>query len=120
MLPREAAICRELHVPSEKTVISGVYKTPEVMDAMVKDPDFNGLFTVESLEQYDLFCRLSEKYRKKICLLLRLTNDSQFGINESDIIKIVEKNTDLAKIDICGIQFFSGTQKTSVKKLKRE
>ena len=118
--PGEAAICRELHVPSEKTVISGVYKTPEVMDAMVKDPDFNGLFTVESLEQYDLFCRLSEKYHKKICLLLRLTNDSQFGINESDIIKIVEKNTDLAKIDICGIQFFSGTQKTSVKKLKRE
>ena len=38
--PGEAEICRAVGVPSENMVISGVYKTPEVMEAMVADLDF--------------------------------------------------------------------------------
>ncbi len=118
--PGEAEICRAVGVPSENMVISGVYKTPEVMEAMVADPSFHPIYTVESLEQYELFRRLAKQYDRTLPLLLRLTNGSQFGINKGDIEAIVARRGETPELDILGIQFFSGTQKTSLKKLKRE
>ena len=118
--PGEAEICRAVGVPSENMVISGVYKTPEVMEAMVADLDFSPIYTVESLEQYELFRRLAKQYGRTLPLLLRLTNGSQFGINKGDIEAIVARRGATPEVDILGIQFFSGTQKTSLKKLKRE
>ena len=118
--PGEAEICRAVGVPSENMVISGVYKTPEVMEAMVADPGFHPIYTVESLEQYELFRRLAKQYGRTLPLLLRLTNGSQFGINQGDIEAIVARRGETPEVDILGIQFFSGTQKTSLKKLKRE
>ena len=95
--PGEEAVCKKLGVPSEKTVISGVYKTPEFIEELAADKSFNGIFTVESLTQYDLLCSLSEKYGRRLQLLLRLTNGSQFGINKEDIDDIV-KNRGLQNI----------------------
>lgn len=118
--PGEAEICRAVGVPSENMVISGVYKTPEVMEAMVADSGFHPIYTVESLEQYELFRRLAQQYGRTLPLLLRLTNGSQFGINKGDIEAIVARRGETPEVDILGIQFFSGTQKTSLKKLKRE
>lgn len=118
--PGEAEICRAVGVPSENMVISGVYKTPEVMEAMVADPSFHPIYTVESLEQYELFRRLAKEYGRTLPLLLRLTNGSQFGINKGDIEAIIARRGETPELDILGIQFFSGTQKTSLKKLKRE
>ena len=118
--PGEAEICRGVGVPSENMVISGVYKTPEVMEAMVADPSFHPIYTVESLEQYQLFRRLAKEYGRTLPLLLRLTNGSQFGINKADIEAIVARRGETPEVDLLGIQFFSGTQKTSLKKLKRE
>lgn len=96
-------------------VISGVYKTPEVMENMVANGKCDRIFTVESLTQFNLFRELSEKYKKKISLLLRLTNGSQFGINSDEIEEIISKRNAFEYLDILGIQFFSGTQKTSLK-----
>ena len=118
--PGEAEICRAMGVPSENMVISGVYKTPEVMEAMVADPSFRPIYTVESLEQYALFRRLAKEYGRTLPLLLRLTNGSQFGINKGDIEAIAARSGETPEVDILGIQFFSGTQKNSLKKLKRE
>ena len=118
--PGEAEICRAVGVPSENMVISGVYKTPEVMEAMVADLDFSPIYTVESLEQYELFRRLAQQCDRTLPLLLRLTNGSQFGINKGDIEAIVAQREETPEVDLLGIQFFSGTQKTSLKKLKRE
>lgn len=118
--PGEAEICRAVGVPSENMVISGVYKTPEVMEAMVADPGFHPIYTVESMEQYELFRRLAQQYGRTLPLLLRLTNGSQFGINKGDIEAIIARRGETPELDILGIQFFSGTQKTSLKKLKRE
>ena len=118
--PGEAEICRAVGVPSENMVISGVYKTPEVMETMVADLDFSPIYTVESLEQYELFRRLAQQYDRTRPLLLRLTNGSQFGINKGDIEAIVARREETPEVDLLGIQFFSGTQKTSLKKLKRE
>ena len=103
----------------EKTVISGVYKTPAFIEELVATTD-GRIYTVESLTQFRLLRQLSETYGKRLPVLLRLTNDSQFGINAEDIEAIVRDRADCPGLDILGIQYFSGTQKTSLKKLKRE
>lgn len=117
--PGESCICDELGVPPEQTVISGVYKTPSFIEECVANTE-GRTYTVESMTQFELLRGLSEKYRKKLTVLLRLTNDSQFGINESEIREIIEKRGEYPWLDFLGIQFFSGTQKTSLKKLARE
>ncbi len=117
--PGESYICDDLGVPPEKTVISGVYKTPAFIEEIVSSTE-GRVYTVESLTQFALLRELSEKYQKQLPILLRLTNDSQFGINEAEIREIVEKREDYPYLHLLGIQFFSGTQKTSLKKLARE
>ena len=117
--PGESYICDDLNVPPAMTVISGVYKTPSFIEKIVSETE-GRIYTVESLNQFDLLRVLSEKYQKKLTILIRLTNDSQFGINEEDIEAIIDKRNEYKYLDIRGIQYFSGTQKTSLKKLKRE
>ncbi len=117
--PGELRICDKAGVPWEKTVISGVYKTPSFIEELVENTE-GRIYTVESMTQFRLFRELSEKYHKPLSLLLRLTNDSQFGINQEEIEQIIRKREHTPFLRIRGIQFFSGTQKTSLKKLKRE
>ena len=118
--PGEAEICERLEIPSKKMVISGVYKTPSFIEKLIANPDFDGTFTVESPLQYSLLCGLSQQYGRKISILLRLTNDSQFGMSEPDIESILLNRDRYPLVNHAGIQYFSGTQKSSVKKLRRE
>lgn len=117
--PGEAVICEKMEVPDHQMVISGVYKTPAVMRRMAELED-DRVFTVESAEQFELFLQLGKKRRKKIPLLLRMTNNSQFGINPEEIKEIIKHRGEYPELEVRGIQFFSGTQKNSVKKIKRE
>ena len=118
--PGEAEICSQLGIPEYKTVVSGVYKTPEVMECMVASSTCERIYTVESLTQFQLFRELSDKNQCTLPILLRLTNDSQFGINEVDIENIIIHRAEYKNLKILGLQYFSGTQKTSLKKYKRE
>ena len=117
--PGESRICDCLGTDPTVTVISGINKTPAFIEELVENTD-GRIYTVESLTQFELLDRLSEKYGKKLKILLRLTNDSQFGINEEEIEALVRYRGDHPGLDYRGIQFFSGTQKTSLKKLRRE
>lgn len=117
--PGESHICDGVGVPPEKTVISGVYKTPAFIETLVSETE-GRVYTVESLTQFELLRSLSEKYQKTLPILVRLTNDSQFGINEEEIEEMIARRAEFAHLDILGIQYFSGTQKTSLKKLARE
>lgn len=101
-------------------VISGVYKDPGTIEALVSNPEFHAAFTVESLCQYRLLCALSEKYHRNLRVLLRLTNGSQFGMNKAEIERIIYARSGNPMIYIAGIQYFSGTQKTSLSKYRRE
>lgn len=117
--PGEAEICTRLNVADEETVISGVYKTPEIIEKMVKEHS-DRIYTAESLTQFEMLKDFSKKYAKRLKVLLRLTNDSQFGMNVEDIEGIIAKRDEYEHLEIRGIQFFSGTQKASIKKLGRE
>ncbi len=118
--PGEYSICEEGGITPEKIVISGVYKTPSVIEHMITTNKKIGRYTVESLEQLNLLDELSRKYDVKLDVLLRLTSGNQFGINEEDIDKIVSNKETYMNLNFVGIQYFSGTQKRTNKRLQKE
>ncbi len=117
--PGELRICSAAGIPAEKTVISGVYKTPSVTENAVKESG-EQLYTVESLSQFSLLKSISERRQKSLRILLRLSNDSQFGIDRETLFSLIESRERSPQLYFIGIQYFSGTQKTSLKKLARE
>lgn len=117
--PGEFEICEALNVPMQKIVLSGVYKTPDFIEDVMKRYDNIGIYTIESVVQYELLKSLSAKYCRKINVLVRINSKSQFGITEDDFDYIINDHNPEC-ITIKGIQYFSTTQKSSSKKLKRE
>lgn len=118
--PGEYSICEEAKITPEKIVISGVYKTPSVIDYMMSTCKQIGRYTVESIEQLNLLDELSKKHGLKIDVLLRLTSSNQFGINEEDIEEIIKNKEKYVNLNFIGIQYFSGTQKRTNKRLQKE
>lgn len=116
--PGEAHICDKIGIPPEKTVISGLYKTPSHIEELVKSSD-GRTYTAESRTQLTLLASLAVKYKKNLRVLLRITNDSQFGMDRQDALAALTDSS-LDALTFTGLQYFSGTQKTSLKKLKRE
>jgi diaminopimelate decarboxylase len=114
--PGEFDICNRLKINHDKMVISGVYKDEVTIDNMMKNYEI-GKYTIESLEQFKLLEKLSKKYKKKIHVLVRLTSHNQFGVTEEEVKYIIKH---CKNIIIDGIEYFSGTQKTSLKKVEKE
>ncbi len=118
--PGELRICQRLGLPREKFVISGVYKEPDLMAQLIAQQGPSCLYTVESMAQFTLLRQEAVAARKRIPLLLRLTSGNQFGIISQEIEGILERYPNDPFVELRGIQYFSGTQKTSLKRLKRE
>ena len=116
--PGEFEICDNLNIDNKKMVISGVYKDRKTIENMIKNHENIGKYTIESLTQYELLKELTNKYNRNINVLIRLTSNNQFGVSEEDFIEIIKDNNDLITID--GIEYFSGTQKHSIKKINKE
>lgn len=114
----EFEICEACKVPVEKIVLSGVYKTPEFIERVVSSYENIGIYTIESLSQYELLRYLGEKYKRQLKVLVRVTTDNQFGVTKEELKEILHNGD--SHINVKGIQYFSGTQKKSIKKLKRE
>lgn len=113
----EFEICNKLNLPSHKFIISGVNKDKKSIEYMIKKYD-DLKYTIESYNQYKMLCNLAKKYNRKINVLIRLSSNNQFGVSETDFEKIVSlKNTN---INILGLEYFSGTQKESIKKINKE
>ena len=118
--PGEYQVCEALEIPGEKLVISGVYKTPSFIRALIARRPEIGVFTAESPEQFRLLCEAAQASGHTVRVLLRLTSGNQFGMDEEEVRRIVRDRASWPGIDLLGIQYFSGTQKSSLKKLKRE
>ena len=118
--PGEYSICEKSNITPEKIVISGVYKTPSVIEYMITTNKNIGRYTVESIEQLNLLDELSKKHNIKLNILLRLTSGNQFGINEEDIENTISNKEKYENLNLVGIQYFSGTQKRTNKRLQKE
>ena len=146
--PGEMYICEKQNIPAKQFVLSGVYKDELSMRYAFEHGLCEGILTVESIRQFELLRALAREYGKNIRLLLRLTSGNQFGLSEEELMNLLrrlritkngsfhtEKTGSLERtlnaaaeadaidnglISLAGIQFFSGTQKTSLKKHRRE
>ena len=118
--PGEYRICQALGLPHEKIVVSGAHKSKEIVDAALSNPTPPAAITIESTAQLDLVTRVAMARGKRAPILLRLTSGNQFGLNRAELMSTVRKLRKAPCVNLLGIQFFSGTQKTSLKRLQRE
>lgn len=115
----EFEICERVNAPMDKIVVSGVYKTPAFIERIVDCYDDICVYTIESLTHYELLKGLAKKYSKRLPVLIRITSKNQFGISEKDLDEILRDNPG-EYLDVKGLQYFSSTQKNSMKKFRRE
>jgi diaminopimelate decarboxylase len=117
--PGELSICQAVKVNPEQIVFSGVVKTKQDIERA-----YNlgvGTITLESF----LHATYLEQVVKASAnphhqgIIVRLTNGSQFGMNEECVRKSIALLKDLPGIKIQGIHFFTGTQK-KMKKVAEE
>ena len=114
----EYEIAKKLDIDNRKCLISGVNKDEESIRSILN----SGVrrFTVESLNHYYLLDKLTKEFNIKIDILIRLTSGNQFGVSEEDFKEILKLNNGNELITIKGLEYFTGTQKHSIKKVNRE
>ena len=111
----EYKVCKKRGIDEDKILISGVNKSKDEIEYIINNSKIR-LFSIESISQFELIKNLKEDLK----IVIRLTSGNQFGINKEDIEQIIKEVKKYPNIEIEGIQYFSGTQKTSIKVLKKE
>lgn len=114
----EYMICKNNNVPANKMVLSGVNKSYEEFNYIFENETDILRYTIESIHQFELLKKLSEKYKRKINILPRITSGNQFGITYEELEYIIENLNEY--MTLSGIEFFSGTQKHSIKRIEKE
>lgn len=114
----EYEICKNNNLNNNKFIISGVNKDKNHIEIMLNDNTLK--YTIESINQFELLKDLSKKKNKNIELLIRLTSGNQFGVTENEFIEIAKSIETSKNIKLKGIEYFSGTQKSSIKKINKE
>ena len=112
--PGELEICKSLGIAPEKIIYSGVVKEAcDVHEAVEYGVD---IITCEST-RHALLVHAENKPSK---VILRLTSGNQFGMSLEDAEEIINHCKDkYFNLDIIGIHYFSGTQKT-LRKIQKD
>ena len=119
--PGELTVCEKTGVDKSKIIFSGVNKTEK--DVRRAADDEVGTFTAESRLHVELIDREGASRGKALPVLLRVTDvkgGSQFGMEERDVLDIIDHRAELPGIEIVGIHYFTGTQKKKAKPIERE
>ncbi len=114
--PGELNICKNLRVPPEKIIYSGVHKEcSDIEDAL----EYNAaIITAESERQWSLICKTAQKLDRHPDVILRLTSKNQFGMSAEDIRAILSNPSEHATI--LGLHYFAGTDRSQNKKRVKE
>lgn len=118
--PGEFRICERANIPMEKIVMSGVYKNKDDIHYALDTYKTDGVYTVESYNQWVLLSKYAAENKMNIKVLLRLSNGNQFGMDKSVLESIVADRENHPYIHIEGVQYFTGTQKKPASKIERE
>lgn len=118
--PGEFRICERANIPMEKIVMSGVYKNKDDIHYALDTYKTDGVYTVESYNQWVLLSEYAAENKMNIKVSLRLSNGNQFGMDKSVLESIVADRENHPYIHIEGVQYFTGTQKKPASKIERE
>ena len=117
--PGEYEICKKNKISEEKLVISGVNKEEKEIKEIITNLN-KEIITIESINQFELILSLAKHAKKKVKVLIRLTSGNQFVVSESELFMIIKRSLENTFIEVRGLEYFSGTQKHSIKKLTKE
>jgi len=116
--PGELEICKKMHVPDEKIILSGVHKSNSNFNDLAKTR-FKGIITIESKLQFKyLIENLSPNHNVNV--ILRLTSGNQFGMEQEEIEYLTRESKNYPNVNVCGLHFFSGTQKKDLDIIEKE
>lgn len=116
--PGELRICMASGIPAERIVFSGLNKRlSEIEEAFACGVR---LFTIESLQQLAAVSRTGEQHGEALPVLIRISADSQFGMEEAVVREIIRDRDQYPYIDIAGVHYFTGTQKKGYGIISRE
>lgn len=118
--PGEFKICKKLNIQNKNIVLSGVFKDPKDLEKLFLSSEELPIITIESVNQFLNVNLLAEQTNKKVKILLRLTSGNQFGLDWKELEHFISQRDSYPFLKFIGIQFFSGTQKFSQKKILRE
>lgn len=118
--PGEFRICERSRIPMEKIVVSGVNKEEAEIFRIIKDYKGNGIFTIESAGQLALLASCAERAGHKIKVLLRISSGNQFGVDEEEACRMIERRSSYEWLEFMGLQYYSGTQKKKLPKIEKE
>ncbi|MBR1863726.1 MAG: alanine racemase [Ruminococcus sp.] len=116
--PGELSICVQTGADPGSIIFSGVNKTREDIERACAYGA--GIFTAESALHIRLLCDCARASGKRLKVILRLAHGSQFGIDPPQLKDIIAHRADLDSIDIVGLHYFTGTQKTKAKTVAAE
>lgn len=116
--PGELSICKMQKVPGDRIIYSGVNKTcVDVKEAVEYDA---GVYTAESVLQFELLNESAILNGKVIPVLPRLNAGSQFGMSKEDYCYLVANREQYKGVKIVGIHYFVGTQRKKLSEQKKE
>ncbi len=116
--PGELDICKQQKVAGERIIYSGVQKNEIDIKAAVEYSA--GIYTAESVLQFELLNKCAIAHGKVIPVLLRLNAGSQFGMSKEDFCYLVENREQFFGIKIIGIHYFAGTQRKKLAEQEKE
>ncbi len=116
--PGEFHICVQNGLDMKKIVLSGVNKEYEDMRYAMEQGVVH--YTAESRGQFYLVSRCAEELDRHVEILLRVTSGNQFGMSEEDVRQLIGERDKYPYVNICGLQYFTGTQKKVIKKIAAE
>lgn len=116
----EYRICKKLQIPPEKVLISGVLKKEEDLEEILEHYGSQCFYTAESYGQLRQLKAWGQAHGQKIRVYPRLTSGNQFGVDEEEMIRMLQEIRETDCLTLQGIHYFSGTQKRSMKKTEKE
>lgn len=116
----EARICQQVGIPMRKVVASGVHKDLSLMHELMAGYEFVCRYTVESPSQFEMIRDMARILGVRVPILVRLTSGNQFGVDAVQARDLIRRAYESDSVYPCGIQYFSGTQKSSGKRIARE
>lgn len=118
--PGEYRICKKLDISNQKIVLSGVYKKKTDLEEIFGSKEDLPVMTIESIQHFKMIEALAKQTQRLVKIMLRLTSGNQFGLDLEEVKELIQTRDQYPWLEYVGIQYFSGTQKHSQKRIVRE